>query len=243
MLPSMTAALPSVSIAWVAYKGVHEQNALTIPDLRHLLRSRAHNSKLDCIYNDALICRSRSRILSQFLSDPQDVCLMVDHDIQAADPADLLALCDHAVSQQAILGVPFALRGTPINWAGRLPDSSVPQIGQDQFIDATYVGTLMAVPKPALKRVLGHCLDSRDHLLRITRCNESRQRIAMGGPHHLYDFCRPSPIAHPDGSVEYLSEEWAFQERARAAGVPIRAWLKPRILHHGNHPFSLTQCK
>ncbi len=53
----------------------------------------------------------------------------------------------------------------------------------------------------------------------------------------LYPYFLPMVIENK-GQPWYLSEDFAFSERARQCGFPIYADTKVRLLHHGNYPYS-----
>ena len=46
------------------------------------------------------------------------------------------------------------------------------------------------------------------------------------------------PVFEP-GDLEYLSEDWAFSHRCRAANVLLYCWAMPRLVHWGLHGFTL----
>lgn len=53
----------------------------------------------------------------------------------------------------------------------------------------------------------------------------------------LYPWFLPMVIENK-GKPWYLSEDFAFSERAKQCGFPIYADTKIRLLHHGNYPYS-----
>jgi hypothetical protein len=235
---------PDIQVALISYKGVHEQTLLMYMGLVEAFLRRGGGNIVP-IWNDALICRSRSRVVSGLLPDligagdqrGGDVMVFLDHDVEVS-PEDVLKLGEMAVEQDAIIGIPYALRD-PLRrrWAGRIEGGKMPCVGQDVVIDAHLIPTLMAVPARALRQIWGACSISRDPALKVTRCKDN----AVPGWTHFVDFFRPMPVQSPEGDWEYLSEEWAFCHRARAAGVPVRLWLKPTVRHHGSYPYTMPE--
>jgi len=186
---------------------------------------------------DALISRSRSRVLSRFLAEKKgDVLLMLDHDIQFA-PEDAVGVCELAVREQCVAAAGYPWRtASKAGWGGRLPTGKLPIVGQDEVVDATYLGSgFMAVSIVAAEKTLAACLNHADANMKLTACDEP-----VGSPQKTFwDFFRCFVHKQADGRNEYLSEDWAFCERARFAGVPIRLWLKPQLRHYGDHGFVL----
>jgi hypothetical protein len=228
----------NILVAWVGYKGVDEHNAMSILDLSHVLRSHHPTSQLALIHNDAMIDRSRSRILSSCIHGRHDCVIMIDHDLEFS-PQHVIGLCARAVEQQAVIGVPFACRGTPIKASGRTLDGSTPTVGIDTLVPTLYTGTFLAVPREALEQIVDRCrAPQSDPFITITQCTDSADRARDGYP-RFWDFCRPGPVRQSDGRYEYLSEEWSFCHRAHFASVPVLNWLQPSLNHYGNHPFSL----
>lgn len=233
-----------IRVALISYKGVHEQTLLMYMGLVEKFLERGGGNVVP-IWNDALICRSRSRVVSGLLPDligsgaqrGGDVMVFLDHDIEVP-AADVLRLGEMAVEQNAVVGIPYALRDPyRRRWAGRIEGGKMPCVGQDVVIDAHLIPTLMAVPARALREIWNHCSTSPNPALKVTRCKDN----AVAGWTHFIDFFRPMPVPLPDGDAEYLSEEWAFCHRARAAGVPVRLWLKPVVKHYGSFPFTMPE--
>lgn len=238
--PTNPAPKPSIYVAHVSYKGVHELNCTSMIDVVAHTFQTNRRVILRSIYNDALISRSRSRILSHMLyPDMPDTLVMVDHDLQFR-PDDLFELADHAHAEGCIMGIPFALRGTPLNWVGRtLKGDNKPTVGHDTITEVQFCGTLLAVSASTLAKIRDFCLASDDPDIRIYECHDSGRLMEQGFP-HFWDFMRPCHLFDPDKhTTEYLSEEWAFMHRAKAAGIPTKIWHQPVVHHFGMVPFQL----
>jgi hypothetical protein len=246
-----------VRITIVSYAGVDEHCVDSTIGLmgrciQGMLQGELLNTgSLESIWNDALICRSRSRTASKLLLPPEqngggDVCVMIDRDIQY-NPDDIIALAHKASALQAVVAIPYALRGMPPRSSCIMPDDSchIPHMGHDVVLPIKWPGTLHAIPRSALERVLewNRTLDFTmagwyDHQLRTFCCADDQAQV---GATQFWDFYRPLTTRLPDGRYQYLSEEWAFGERLIAAGVPILAWTKPIVSHWGPRAYQLPQ--
>lgn len=201
------------------------------------------------IHDDALISRSRSKAMSDFLRGDAEVFFMLDHDIQW-EPGMVVSTCDRAKEKKAIVGGMYAMRGKHAGCAGRLKGERVRIVpGKDEFHEAEYVpGGFTAIPRAVVEETLrachaagemGHLDDSSEsHAMRVRECLYND-----GSP--FYDFFRPItvPSSFASGKHEYLSEDWSFVWRARRASPERRMWLwsQPILAHWGRHPFLMTE--
>lgn len=226
-----------ILVAYFCYKGVVEQSCFSMVEF--VRRAAKENVEFACAAanNDALISRSRSRVLSRFfLGKVADVIVMLDHDIAFAFE-DIMGACERAVAINGVVGVPYSWRSMNTKgWGGRTLDGELPESGKDVVIDVKYLGGgFIAIPMTVVAGMLSKLTGHEDPNLRLTQCDESDGSEFP----YLYDFFRPFPLMKPTGKVEYLSEDWAFCERAAASGYKVCAWLKPQLRHYGLVPFAL----
>lgn len=180
---------------------------------------------------EALICRARSRAASRFLKEEAqiggDVLLMVDHDIAWA-PGDLSLIARRALERNAVVGGIYPKRVFADGSAVRFNASGTGDwhIGEDSLIPASYVGSgFLAIPRDCLRTVA-----------------DSLPWIEEG----YWPFFLPMTVlTEQDGKKghEYLSEDWAFCERARTSGFDIYASTGPRLTHEGRYTFRLVDAR
>ena len=231
--------MDKVYIAVIAYSGLHPKTHHMLMNMQQACSQLNLTGHWANIHNDALISRSRSRVLSEFFDHTDDhVILMIDHDIEA-DPVELLALCNHAYHNDTILAAPYALRAPYLAWAGRTWQGKIPAVGIDAFQSVQFAGTgAMAIPRVACERIRDHCLRHDDHTISLTLCNDSHRRAEEGCPTFL-DWFRPVCAKVSENRVEYLSEDWAFCWRAHSANVEVGIWHLPKIKHWGDYAYTL----
>jgi hypothetical protein len=216
-----------VTIALFAYGGISSECLLCHMDLLAGIIKGNLPVKMFTIREDALISRSRCRATGQFLRDPDhsDVLIMLDHDIEFK-AADIFALAQLAHTQQAVVGIPYAKRKFGAGSAGRphiVPPVSQPTLAQVQYLGAGCI----AVPRGTIETTVAHCKGLQAPL-GVSWCEDSISPF--------WTLWHPFVL-----DSEYLSEDYAFCERARAAGVPILAWLGPKLTHWGVYGFKLME--
>ena len=188
------------------------------------------------VSNDALISRSRSTVLSRFLAAGRDVCFMVDHDLSWR-PGDLVATCLKAHELGALVAGLYSKRafGQGVSSASQHLDNFV--VGADEVREAVYLAAgFLAIPRRAVLRIvneLGH--DKADPDMRV------RQALWGAQNEPMYDFFRPVTVkSRIAEGYEYLSEDWAWSERAIVAGVPRFIYALPHLTHHGVFGFTVA---
>jgi SAM-dependent methyltransferase len=164
---------------------------------------------------DALVSRARSVAASRWLQETDDdVFLMVDDDItfqpEVAEQVVRLAReRDIACAGYPVRsGQHLALRGL------EGPNIDIGFGPAEQPLEIQYAATgFLAVHRRVLEQLAKT----------LTLCHEDQ-------PWAFYPFFLPM-LVEIDGVMVYLSEDWAFSERARAAGFKV--WLDPaaRIGH------------
>lgn len=205
------------------------------------------------VHGDALISRSRSKALSGFLNLPPadaNVFFMLDHDLEWSE-GDILATCAKAHEKQAIVGGIYSCRGFAMGHSGRFMKEGVRyKPGVDELHEAEYIGGgFVAIPRLVAEEVLKMGLDAA----RVEDYPEARTRTLDTALHEciytdkasFMDFFRPITIPgtlNPkDTRHEYLSEDWAFNWRARQANPsrPQYLWAKPVLRHWGSHGYMM----
>lgn len=193
------------------------------------------------IADDALISRSRSRACATFLESGQDVLFMLDHDIEFL-PGDLLATARRAHRENAVVGGLYSCRAFGKGQSSRTGDTGdiefVP--GRDNLIEAECLATgFMAIPRKLLLRVQEQMLTSEDPDLRVQHCAAD-----VANPYTDLFRCFTVPMDERrkisrQGTHEYLSEDYAWCIRVRAAGFKCFLYEKPTLTHWGKHGFTI----
>ena len=177
-------------------------------------------------FNDALLCRARSRNATEFLLDTDaDVYLSIDSDI-VFDDRDAVTICKAALELGGIVGGQYVTRTRgkycfPTTLVA--DDQTVTYADDHTPVRAKYVsGGFYAAPRTLFSRLAEG--------LELLHQKDANMRF--------YPFHTPL-VVDGDGERIYLSEDWALCERARDAGFGV--WLDPavRLLHLGQHPFRL----
>jgi len=168
---------------------------------------------------DALISRSRSVAASDFLRSPADVMLMIDHDI-SWQPGDLSRLIASVRQTTSVVSGIYPKRSFGNGVAVRFAEPGRYTIGDDRLVPGQYLST-------------GFFAVHRD----VFEAMAPTLRLTTEG---FWPFFMPMLSACPSGeSPEYLSEDWAFCERARTLGFRLHVDLKPILSHSGAHAFRL----
>ena len=158
----------------------------------HTLDIRANNG-------DALVSRARSILASQMLGTDAEVLISIDADIIFQSGA-ITRVCEKALETGHIIGGLYTTRGSEIRIALKVP-AGRHQFPTDELIEAEYVNTgFMAVPRKVFEDVAEDL--ERVHLADDWMCK--------GGWWPFY-----MPFVH---NGLYLSEDWAFCQRAADHG-------------------------
>lgn len=169
---------------------------------------------------DALISRMRSVAATQFLEQGAgDVMIMVDHDI-GWEPGDLEHLTRVCLDQVGVVGGVFSKRGFSLGVPIRFGNYGAYTIPDDRIVECQSVATgFMAVHR----RVL-----------------EAMRPTLPQTVHGFWPFFETSTVTRPDGGLEYLSEDYAFCDKARRLGFRVWADLRPQLTHMGTHLFTVA---
>ena len=182
------------------------------------------------VNGDALVSRSRSIVASSFLRSKADVLLTIDSDIWFR-AADAIKLCEEALEYDFIAGL-YLTRGLKKQSALLLP-LDVPVVFQDDSkpVEVRYLSTgFMAVSRKGMEKTLEHS--------QLPHCHKGMTHL--NADTSFWPLYMPFCISD-DGPEEtlYLSEDWAFCERAKRAG--FKMWLDPsiRLGHVGREMYTL----
>lgn len=196
------------------------------------------------LWNDALISRSRSLMASKLLTDEHlaaaDVIVFIDDDI-VFEPGDLWKIVEGARETGDIYGGGYVVRSREAHLSSRtLPDRGVIEFRQTperRPVEVQYLATgFMAVPRSVVESVVAGEFRDADGTHRVHRCE-------VGGDRPFWPVFSPFTVREPDGRLHYLSEDWAFCERARQAGH--RVWMDASIIlqHMGWYPFTVADLR
>lgn len=178
-------------------------------------------------FNDALLCRGRAQVATEFLErSDADVLLSIDSDI-VFEAADAIAVCEAAM-EYSIVGGQYVTRGKgkhcyPASLVAN--GRRVEYAGSHKVVKARYVsGGFIATHRRVFER-----LAKRDDCPLL---------------HESVESMRFRPFYTPfwtqgESELIYLSEDWAFCERAAQDGFP--SYLDPavRLLHVGMSAYRL----
>lgn len=170
--------------------------------------------------NESLISRARSRLASFFLDTDCDYLLSIDADIEfPSDAVDRLIRHD-----KDIIAAPYPVKSTPTRWAVGF-NADTPAF-LEGVVPVRYVSTGFSL----VKRHVIEALSTPD--LKFYEANDSRSY------HALY-----MPMLHEteDGTRLYLSEDYAFCQRAKDAGFEICCDFDIRLRHWGMNPYEMLE--
>lgn len=187
------------------------------------------------LWNDALIARSRSLLATQFLDSEADVMVIVDDDI-VWNPGDFWKIVEGARETESIYCGPYVTRSTRPHFASRLyPDTQV-DIKTSPIrtpFEIEYAATgFVAIHRKVFEAMLDAEFEDADGRHRIHKCT-------VGGSFPFWPFFGTFTLLGKDGKYHYLSEDWAFSERARQLGFKV--WCDASIIleHMGWYPYTV----
>jgi hypothetical protein len=177
--------------------------------------------------NDALIERSRGRAAAFFLDrSDADVMLAIDGDIEFMD-SDAAMICEQAMTHDIVSGVYVTRSQTHAVPTSRLSYDVTYEFAKDP--------TPLPVEWPATGFVAIHrrVFEKMRELPGMSLLHPSDENFRM------YPFYLPFASTSEDGQPIFLSEDWAFGERAKQAG--FQSYINPacRLGHWGQKRFML----
>lgn len=189
---------------------------------------------------DALISRTRSQLATKMMTDPLcedvDVMVIIDDDVQFY-PQDFWKIVDGAREKQAPYGGIYVTRSRePHTAALGFPGQNLTfqEAEEPNPVPIRYLATgFMAVPRVCFQSMIDHPGFETVHGTEpIVYCEQGV------GSNPMYDFFRCFEIKENDGRIHYLSEDWAFCERARQCGYDI--WADTSIILQHRAVVSVT---
>jgi len=183
--------------------------------------------------DDALVSRSRSTVITDFINSDKEVLVWHDADIWWS-PGDLMRIAVSAEQTKGIVGGVVSKRGFGRGIACRIKavEGGGFQTRQDELFPATHVGAaFQAIHRNAIEKILAY-------YDRPGTPEQMRLPLCIGG---TIPFCIPFLHKHPERQqYDYLSEDWALCVRALESGVPIHVDAMPVIKHRGEHDFTVN---
>lgn len=237
-------------LAPFSYGGMNPHTVESLIAEVRLLDQKKVPITLKQVHDDALISRSRSRAMTEFLKSDCDVMFMVDHDIEW-NAGDLLATADMAHLKKSIVGGMYSMRGKNQGCASRLKGEKVTvHIGRDTLHEADSVaGGFVAIPRVVVDEVLkagtaaAAALQHADANMGMETANRVIAECLDYVP--FYDFFRCVTVASvlSPNEHEMASEDWSFCLRARWANPERKQylWSKPVLVHHGTYGFVMAE--
>mgnify|MGYP001607596779 CR=1 FL=1 len=215
-----------IYLGQVVWRDEAQGHAQCMRQLWRELDKRGIDFEDGTVVGDALVSRSRSIVASSFLLSDCDVLLSIDSDIWFR-PEDAIALAEKAVSYDIIAGL-YMTRSLNTQPALMLPDTKVDFAPGVEPVETRFGSTgFMAVHRSVFEKL-----------------SESLPRCHIGWSDRGQDtsfwpFYMPFVIPWEGDGHMYLSEDWAFCERAKDAGFKV--WLDPsiRLGHYGSYLFTL----
>ncbi len=178
-------------------------------------------------WNDALLCRARSKTATHFLLETDyDVHVSIDSDI-VFDPQSVLQIAEQAQEYGIVAGLYVTRHQGALCRPTSLFEYDLPiEFGTDP------------TPVPIKWAATGFLATARRVFERLAEdlplCHKSESW-------KMFPFYQPFWVKSERDEEDwiYLSEDYAFCERARRAG--FQTYLNPavRLLHLGQHPFRL----
>lgn len=199
------------------------------PDhLQSLMRMLRYPVMFAPTWNDALLCRARSKTATHFLTETDyDVHVSIDSDI-VFDPASVLQIAEQAHEHGIVAGLYVTRAGGKLCRPTSIFEADLPiTFGTDP------------TPVPIKWAATGFVATARRVFERLA---EDLPLCHRAEPWKFYPFYQPFwiPSDRDPEDMLYLSEDFAFCERARQAG--FQTYLNPaiRLLHLGQYPFSIS---
>lgn len=192
------------------------------------------------LWNDALIGRSRSIMCTEFLKTDADVMVIIDDDI-VFEPGDFWKIVEGARETKGVYGAAYVTRSTEPHITSR----SIPGTGEQVFaqtpnrrpVEYQYLATgFWAVHRSVFEAMAaGEFVDAYG-THRLDEC-------ILGADRPFTPFFSPFVCREDDGRLHYLSEDWAFSNRAAQLGIKIWVDLSIIIIHMGLYPYTVRDLK
>ncbi|MEK9735905.1 MAG: hypothetical protein VW239_01115, partial [Candidatus Nanopelagicales bacterium] len=188
------------------------------------------------LWNDALIGRSRSIMCTEFLKTDADVMVIIDDDI-VFDAADFWKIIEGARETRGIYGGAYVTRSTTPHLSSRMFPNTEAGFAQGPIrrpVEIQYLATgFFAIHRDVMEAMRGARFDDADGHHTLEECD-------LGADRPFFPFFSPFQVYEEDGRRHYLSEDWAFCNRARQLGFKV--WMDTSIIlmHMGLYPYTVT---
>lgn len=192
------------------------------------------------IWNDALIGRSRSIMCTEFLKTDADVMVIIDDDI-VFEPGDFWKIVEGARETRGIYGGAYVTRSTEPHITSRVladgKEQLFAQTPERRPVEYQYLATgFWAVHRDVMEAMVGaEFVDAYG--------THRMDLVELGADRPFYPMFQPFVCREEDGRLHYLSEDWAYCNRARQLG--FRAWVDLSIIliHMGEYPYTVRDLK
>ena len=173
------------------------------------------------VVGDALVSRARSIAASAFLRSDCDVLLTIDTDIWFR-AVDAIKLAREA-EEYGLIGALYLTRGLQTQPALMLPDKPVVFAPDAAPVETPFISTGFTATSRTVLEALAPTLPL---------CHQGW--TDRGEDTSFWPFYMPYVIPWEGEGNMYLSEDWAFCQRAKDQGFKV--WLDPsiRLGHYGN---------
>jgi hypothetical protein len=193
------------------------------------------------LWNDALIGRSRSIMCTEFLKvEDADVMVIIDDDI-VFEPADFWKIVEGARETRSVYGAAYVTRSTEPHITSRAIHGTGEQIFAQtpnrRAVEYQYLATgFWAVHRDVMEAMIAGTFEDAFGGHTIPLCE-------LGADRPFYPFFSPFVTKEEDGRIHYLSEDWAFSNRARQLGFKVWVDLSIILIHMGLYPFTVRDLK
>ena len=188
------------------------------------------------LWNDALIGRSRSIMCTEFLKTDADVMIIIDDDI-VFEPEDFWKIVEGARETRSVYGGAYVTRSTtPFLTSRVFPGTEVLFAAGPvrRPIEIQYLATgFFAIHRDLMEAMIGAEFQGADGPHRMEQC-------VLGADRPFWPFFSPFVVNEEDGRRHYLSEDWAYCNRARQLGFKV--WMDQSIIlkHLGLYPYTVS---
>lgn len=208
----------TICIAIPVLGGVPPEHPVWLSAIVADLRSREVNVEVYYRPGDAMICRARNAIAARFLRGGADLLFMLDSDIHIpSDAIDALRRWNVPV-----VGLDYRQRSDEVRSA------SVVVKGEGGLVPAHYLATgAMLIRRTALEAMIEYKRAHGDY--NLPEFDDEKG-------HTTHGFFVPFVTHGYDRT--YLSEDWAFSERLRTAGIEVFLDTTIRTRHIGRDVYA-----
>lgn len=191
------------------------------------------------LWNDALIGRSRSIMCTEFLKTDADIMVIIDDDI-VFEPSDFWKIVEGARDTRGVYGGAYVTRSAEPHITSRHypgTDLVFAQTPQRRPVEYQYLATgFMAIHRDVFEAMLKTEFEDAYGRHRL-------EQVELGGDRPFVPFFSPFTCREEDGRLHYLSEDWAFSNRAHQAGMKVWVDLSIILIHMGWYPFTVGDIK